>query len=76
MSKIKYANKVFRLKKPMTVTFKGIPEPLNFKLGEEFHIVMDVLYMNGLLLPAPFQQPIINWIESNPRLFVDDTRKF
>jgi hypothetical protein len=76
MSRVKYANKVFRLVKPMTVNFNGIPEPLTFKLGEEFHIVADVLYMNGFPLAAPFQQPIINWIESNPRLFVDDTRKF
>lgn len=34
MSKVKYANKVFRLVKPMTVNFPGIPEPLTFKLGE------------------------------------------
>jgi hypothetical protein len=45
-------------------------------LGEEFHIVMDVLYMGGMLLPAPFQDPIIKWIEANPKLFVDDTRQF
>ncbi len=76
MSKVKYANKVFRLRKPMEVKFNGIPEPLKFKLGEEFHIVMDVLYMNGMLLPAAFQVPIINWIETNPNLFVDDTRQF
>ena len=76
MSKVKYANKVFRLRKAMEVSFPNIPQPLQFKLGEEFHIVADVLYMNGFPLAAPFQQPIINWIESNPRLFVDDTRQF
>ena len=76
MSRVKYSNKVFRLVKPMTINFKGIPEPLVFKLGEEFHIVADVLYMNGFPLPAPFQKPIIDWIEGNPRLFVDDTRQF
>lgn len=76
MSKIKYANKVFRLKKPMEVNFNGIPEPLKFKLGEEFHIVMDVLYMNGMLLAPAFQKPLIDWIEANPNLFVDDTRQF
>lgn len=76
MSKVKYSNKVFRLVKPMEVSFNGIPEPLKFKLGEEFHIVADVLYMNGFPLAAAFQRPIINWIESNPRLFVDDTRQF
>jgi hypothetical protein len=76
MNKIKYVNKVFRLKKPMVIKLNGIPEPLSFKLGEEFHIVTDVLYMNGMLLPPAFQGPIINWIESNPKLFVDDTRDF
>jgi hypothetical protein len=76
MKNIKYVNKVFRLKKPMVVNLNGIPEPLTFKLGEEFHIVTDVLYMSGMLLPPPFQGPIINWIESNPNLFVDDTREF
>jgi len=76
MSKVKYSNKVFRLVKPMSVKFPGIPEALVFKLGEEFHIVADVLYMNGFPLPGPFQKPIIDWIETNPRLFVDDTRKF
>jgi hypothetical protein len=76
MKNIKYVNKVFRLKKPMVVNLNGIPEPLSFKLGEEFHIVTDVLYMNGTLLPPPFQEPIINWVESNPNLFVDDTRQF
>ena len=75
MSKVKYANKVFRLRKPMEVKFNTIPEPLKFKLGEEFHIVMDVLYMNGMLLAAPFQVAIINCIESNPNLFVEDTRQ-
>jgi len=76
MSRVKYVNKVFRLLKVIEVSFKGIPEPLKFKSGEEFHIVADVLYMNGFPLPAMFQAPIINWIESNPRLFIDDTRKF
>lgn len=76
MSRVKYSNKVFRLKKPMEVKFQNIPQALQFKLGEEFHIVADVLYMNGFPLPPAFQQPIINWIESNPKLFVDDTRQF
>lgn len=72
--KVKYNNKVFRLRKPMKVSFPGIPEPLDFKIGEEFHIVADVLYMNGFPLDAPFQYPLIDWIEKNPKLFVDDTR--
>jgi len=76
MSRVKYSNKVFRLKKAMEVNFPNIPQPLQFKIGEEFHIVADVLYMNGFPLSAAFQMPIINWIEANPNLFVDDTRIF
>ena len=34
MSRVKYVNKVFRLKKPMEVNLKGVPQPLQFKLGE------------------------------------------
>lgn len=74
MSKIKYANKVFRLKKPMVVNLKGVPQPMEFKIGEEFHIVMDVLYMRGH--QSMIQKPLIDWIEANPNLFVDDTRNF
>ena len=74
MSRVKYSNKVFRLKKAMVVTLKDVPQPLPFALGEEFHIVADVLYMRGFR--AMFQKPIIDWIEANPKLFVDDTRQF
>jgi hypothetical protein len=74
MSRVKYSNKVFRLKKAMEVNLKGVPQTLQFTLGEEFHIVADVLYMKGFR--AMFQKPIIDWIEANPNLFVDDTRNF
>jgi hypothetical protein len=74
MSRVKYSNKVFRLKKAMEVNLNGVPQPLTFTMGEEFHIVADVLYMNGFR--AMFQKPIIDWIEANPNLFVDDTRQF
>jgi hypothetical protein len=76
MGKIIYANKVFRLIKPIDLSLTGVPEVMKFKKGEEFHIVMDVLYMNGFPLPTMFQAPLINWIVSNPKLFVDDTRNF
>ena len=76
MAKVKYVNKVFRLKKPMEISLRNIPEALKFKLGEEFHIVLDVLYMNGHPLPRMFQTSLISWIESNQNLFLDDTRQF
>ena len=74
MSRVKYSNKVFRLRKAMEVNLNGVPQPLQFTLGEEFHIVADVLYMQGFRVM--FQKPIIDWIEANPNLFVDDTRNF
>lgn len=74
MSKVKYANKVWRLRKAMDVNLKGVPQTLQFKIGEEFHVVADVLYMRGQ--PSMIQKPIIDWIEANPTLFVDDTRQF
>ena len=50
MSRVKYSNKVFRLRKAMEVNLNGVPQPLQFTLGEEFHIVADVLYIHYLLI--------------------------
>ena len=74
--KAKYANKVWRLKFAESIQPKGFPQPLNFRDGEEFHIVHDVLYMQGHPVPAEMQRPIVEWIEKNPTKFVDDTRIF
>ena len=74
MSRVKYSNKVFRLTKPMEINLKGVPQTLQFKLGEEFHMVADVLYIRGVM--SMIQKPIIDWIEANPNLFIDDTRNF
>ena len=49
---------------------------LNFESGQEFHIVADVLYMNGILLIPGLQKLLINWILNNKNLFVEDTRIF
>lgn len=76
MSKVKYTNKVFRLKYAEAVKLAGLPEALNFKSGEEFHIVADVVYMNGFILPPGMQSVVFNWIDSNQNKFVDDTRQF
>lgn len=66
-------NKVYRLRNPYK--FKDI-KGLEFKGGEEFHIVMDVVYMHGAMLPPEMQNMFYNWITKNPKLFVDDTRQF
>lgn len=72
----KYSNKVLRLKHGETVQLKGIPQSVTFRNGEEFHIVHDVVYMQGHPLEAGWQKPVIDWIEANPQKFVDDTRIF
>jgi hypothetical protein len=49
---------------------------MTFKGGEEFHIVMDVVYMQGHMLPPEMQNMFYDWLTKNPKLFVDDTRQF
>jgi len=49
---------------------------MNFKGGEEFHIVTDVVYMQGHPLPPEMQNMFYEWITKNPTLFIDDTRQF
>jgi len=75
MSKI-IANSVFRLKYAETVRLPGISQDMVFKSGEEFHIVADVVYMQGFILPIPMQGPVKDWILKNPKKFIDDTRNF
>lgn len=75
MAKVKITNKVFRLKHNKSIEAPN-GDMLNFKSGEEFHIVGDVLYMSGYLVPSGLQKFIINWITSNQFLFVEDTRIF
>lgn len=64
-------NKVYRLKKAHTLA-----DGLDFKSGEEFHIVNDVVFMKGAMLPPNMQSMFYNWLTKNPTLFIDDTRRF
>lgn len=64
-------NRVYRLRQPAE-----IEHGLNFKGGEEFHIVSDMVYMQGHPLPPELQNFIYTWIIQNPKLFIDDTRQF
>ena len=65
-------NQVYRLKHPQ----KDLQYGLTFKGGEEFHIVMDVVYMQGNMLPPELQEFMYGWITGNSKLFIDDTRQF
>lgn len=64
-------NKVYRLKRDHTLM-----DNLSFESGEEFHIVLDVVYMKGAMLPPEMQNMFYNWITKNPKLFIEDTRRF
>lgn len=59
-----FTNKILLLKKD-----SKLPNGLDFKKGTEFHIVMDVLYMQGFPVPQSLQTTIIAWINNNPNLF-------
>ena len=71
MANAKISNKVFRLKRAGTFNLPGIPDPVTFDNGEEFHIIGDVLYMKGFLVPGNLQHPIINWIVNNAHKFLE-----
>lgn len=76
MGKVKYVNVALRLKRSETVQLQGLPQPMEFKSGDEFHIVGDVVYMKGFPLPPAMQPILFNWIDSNIHKFVNDTRQF
>jgi hypothetical protein len=73
---MKYVDKVLRLKKDIDLKIAQYNEPMKFKKGQEFHIVANVLYMGGYIIPIGLQKPLISWIEDNPNLFMGDTRNF
>lgn len=76
MSRVKITNKVYRLKHPQQLNVPGNPDELRFDGGQEFHIVADVLYMNGFPIPQSMQDYLIKWIMDNPLYFIEDTRNF
>lgn len=64
-------NRVFRLKDTAEVA-KNMPLPA----GQELEIVMDVVYVNGNMVPPHMQQLFYNWIVGNPTLFNDVTKNW
>ena len=64
-------NKVLVLKKDAT-----LEHGLEFKRGQEFEIVMDVVYMHGFKVQDNINAFIVNWIKANLKLFREDTRNF
>jgi hypothetical protein len=74
MNRVNISNKVFRLKHDEKMTLNG--QETTFPSGTEFHIVGDVLYMGGHLIPPYLQKPLIDFVMNNMRLFIEDTRNF
>ena len=64
-------NKVYRLKQAAEVA-KGMPLPA----GQEIEVVMNVVYINGYMVPPVHQSLFLNWLNNNPSLFEDDTRNW
>jgi hypothetical protein len=64
-------SKVFKLKKDTEVA-KDMP----LKAGQEIEVVMDVVYVNGNMVPPAMQRLFYNWLVANPTLFTDDTRNW
>lgn len=74
MSRAKISDCVYRLKQ--SFVFDLGPEPINLVSGQEFHIVQDVLYMNGYPVPTGLQKLMIDWITNNKQLFMLDNRNW
>jgi hypothetical protein len=62
-------NKVYRLKQAAEVA-----PNMSLPSGQEIEVVMDVVYVNGHMVPPMYQELFINWLQNNPSLFEDDTR--
>jgi|TARA_R110000868_G_C10864069_1_gene761744 hypothetical protein len=61
--------RVIKLIKESTV-MKGATLPKD----TELEVVNDVVYMGGFPIPPEMQGIFLNWIDTNPKLFKDDTR--
>lgn len=64
-------NRVYKLKQKADVA-KDMP----LTAGQELEIVLDVVYVNGNMVPPAMQSLFYNWIVNNPTLFDDVTRSW
>lgn len=55
---------------------KEVKGMFQFKKNQEFHIIRDVVYIGGH--PAQFstQGVLLEWIKTNPMLFILETRHY
>jgi len=74
MSKVKIVDCVYRLKSDQTISMSG--NEIKFHSGQELHIVQDVVYVNGYMVPVETQRFLNEWITNNPNLFILDNRNW
>jgi hypothetical protein len=53
-----------------------LPNGMTFNAGTEFEIIEGVLYMGGHPIDFRAQNTIVKWVESNKKLFTNDTRSW
>lgn len=63
--------RVYKLKAAAEVA-KDMP----LQAGQELEIVMDVVYVNGNMVPPHMQPLFYGWITKNPTLFDDVTKNW
>lgn len=64
-------NRVYRLKKDIEI---GQDMPL--KSGQELEVVMDVIYINGFMVPPAMQNLFMKFLLNNGELFEDVTKNW
>jgi hypothetical protein len=62
-------NKVYRAKNEVK-----LGDGMILPAGQEIEVVMDVVYVNGNMVPPAFQELFLNFLKNNEKLFIDDTR--
>ena len=63
-------NYIYTLQSPQKVG------EIEFKQGQEFNIINEVVYMEGFPLPLGWQSLVLNWIKDNKKLFIIINREF
>jgi hypothetical protein len=63
-------NYIYKLKQAHTLG------EMDFKQGQEFNIINEVVYMEGYPLPLGLQGTVLGWIRNNPNFFAVYNRDY
>lgn len=64
-------NRVYKLKKSVEIA-KDMP----LQAGQEIEIVMDVVYINGHMVPPSLQAIFYDWVVNNQNVLTDVTKNW